>query len=151
MDLDRLRKELVAEHDAIRAQLADAERVAAALLDGRSDRSEAELREMLAQLQVAFDRHSAREQEVLVPILRQVDPAWGPERVEIMDLEHTRAHVALLQATEEAAKAITTLDLVATTGALAEELRGHMKKEERYLLDRDLLTDNPVRTTQLTD
>jgi iron-sulfur cluster repair protein YtfE (RIC family) len=151
MDLDRLRRDLMAQHAEVRRLLAEAEGAAQALLDGRSERSTADLRELLERLQSLFDHHSAQEQAVLAPILRRVDPAWGPERVEIMEREHAREHEALLEATAAAAAATTLLDLVATTGSLARELRAHMQEEERYLLDRDVLTDNPVRTRQMTD
>jgi hypothetical protein len=140
-----VRERILVEHQLLRAQLEALEElarlaglagpaVAPALFTGALD--------FVARI----GRHIALENEVLVPLLREPDFAWGELRAQGIFEEHERHLVALDALAEHA----TRRDLAAVLAALpplARALRDDMREEEATVLHPDLLKDDAVVVT----
>jgi hypothetical protein len=111
--------------------------------------AELALRHAAAAFAAAVRNHVHEEHRSLEPILATVD-AWGPQRCEQLDDQH-RCEIVAVEDSDEAAFALDSPEDLArlVRQAVAAVLRC-LRREERDILDPDLLTDNPVRTEQNT-
>lgn len=151
MKLDDVRSVLVQEHNQLRERLAVVRRLSLAIEKGtKVAESEAQLRAVLLQLRDELEAHCTREKDVLGPIIAGID-AWGTERAKLMDREHLAQHAALLNVLDEATSARGPRKLAAAAKTMARELGEHMEEEEKYLLHPEVLTDEIIKTVQLTD
>lgn len=135
-----IRAIILGEHAELRELLHEIE----ALLD-RSARDAAARRalpEHLARFNELFLRHIAHEEEILGPVLADIDN-WGPIRIEQMDAEHAeqRAQIHRLSALEPAP----------ASSAYVDEVRGFvravlvdMDAEERECLSPNVLRDDTI-------
>ena len=117
----KLLAELLAQHDELRNIMDGCEELADQF-DAGQDAALALTRE-IARLRVAFDAHNQFEEQLLRPVLRELD-AFGDVRIERMFTDHVGEHRAMrLQLGD------------ATTNALRgaiDSLRVHLEAEERY-------------------
>ncbi|MFO0598673.1 MAG: hemerythrin domain-containing protein [Myxococcaceae bacterium] len=127
MELQVVRKNLLAQHENLRRLMVEVETV----LAHHGDASAA-----VKALHDACQAHNAAEEAVLVPILRDID-AWGPERVKQLLDEHSNEHAVLLKRLDPHADRAQLRDAI---GALRE----HMANEEATNLAETLLRDDVV-------
>ncbi len=145
MELEHVRLNLLAQHEAIRRLL---DEVLELSRNSRRGKPQA-LREALAKLREAVAGHCANEEVLLRPLLATID-AWGAVRVELMDREHRAEHEVLIRELDRAITSNSPAERLAAARALSEELRSHMEEEEKHLLSPKVLTYDVVRTGQFT-
>jgi ABC-type transporter Mla subunit MlaD len=122
---------LAAQHATLREMIDRCEDLADAVDDGAGAASQ--LLHEVAQLRAAFDEHNQFEEQLLRPLLLDVD--WlGAVRVSRMVEDHVEEHRAMRQGLA----ATPTGEL---RGVLAS-LRDHLATEERYFLSRKVLRDD---------
>ncbi len=138
MNPSEIRKELLGQHEALRA-----------IMDGLRDLAgrvrlgeplDIAMHEGMVRLATALAEHNAREEELLRDLIPTAD-AWGPARVELMDETHCQEHAELedmLAAIREAP--VGFLEMM----TLFERLLEHMALEERDLLAADVLKDELI-------
>lgn len=129
----KLLAELLQQHDELRKLMDRCEELAEQLDIGKGD--PAALAREIAKLRIAFDTHNKFEEQLLRPVLREMD-AFGDVRIERMFSEHVGEHRSMrLQLGD------------ATTNALRgaiDSLRVHLAAEERYFLSSKVLRDDLV-------
>jgi hypothetical protein len=128
----RVLSELVAQHAALRAMMDRCEQLADAL--GTRGDDATELAREVENLRTAFAAHNAFEEQVLRPVLLEMD-AFGDVRIDRMVGDHVEEHRAVEQR------------LGGPTGELRDvigQLRGHLEAEERYFLSSTVLRDDTV-------
>jgi hemerythrin-like domain-containing protein len=129
----KLLAELLHQHDELRKIMDRCEELADALDAGKGDALL--LTREIAKLRVAFDAHNKFEEQLLRPVLREID-AFGDVRIERMFNEHVGEHRSMgLQLGD------------ATTNALRgaiDSLRVHLQAEERYFLSSKVLRDDVI-------
>jgi hypothetical protein len=127
----RARDTLAAQHAMLREMIGRCEDLADEVDAGTAGASQL-LREV-ARLRIAFDEHNQFEEQLLRPLLLDVD--WlGAVRVSRMVEDHVEEHRAM----RLGLAATPTGDL---RGVLAS-LRDHLATEERYFLSRKVLRDD---------
>jgi iron-sulfur cluster repair protein YtfE (RIC family) len=151
MNLDDLRRELVAEHAELKRRLLDLSKRAQGLgVQPRRHRNGsaqlAELREDFLRFAALMEAHLEREESALYPILPTLD-AWGSERARALVDEHRSEHESLLEATSKAGAQTSPGELARAVVRLAEELIAHFEEEEEVLLNPDVLTESIVRVS----
>jgi hypothetical protein len=124
--------ELSQQHEALRAIMDHCEQLADDLDRGKAQASELTLE--IAKLRVAFDAHNKFEEQLLRPVLREVD-AFGAVRIEQMIADHIDEHRAMRHHLDG-----PTAELRSTL----YELRAHLAAEERYFLSSRVLRDDLV-------
>jgi iron-sulfur cluster repair protein YtfE (RIC family) len=125
---------LSAQHDGLRDMIARCEELAGCLDNG--DLEPAQLLGEVVALRRAFDAHNQFEEQLLRPMLLDVD--WsGPVRVSRMIEDHVSEHRSMRRDLD----ATTTSEL----RAVLANLRAHLAFEERYFLTKKVLRDDLVR------
>jgi hypothetical protein len=125
--------ELLAQHDTLRDFIERCERLADEIDRGKG--APTELMREVSRLRIAFDAHNKFEEQLLRPILRDID-AFGQVRVEQMVEDHTNEHRLM----RERLGSSITGELRATL----ESLRAHLATEERYFLSSKVLRDDLI-------
>jgi hemerythrin-like domain-containing protein len=129
----KLLAELITQHDELRRIMDRCEELSDQLDMGRGDAGA--LTREIVTLRHAFDAHNKFEEQLLRPVLRDLD-AFGDVRIERMFRDHVGEHRAMrLQLGD------------ATTNALRaaiDSLRVHLQAEERYFLSSRVLHDDIV-------
>jgi hypothetical protein len=124
---------LLQQHDELRKMMDRCEDLADEIDIGKGDVGA--LTREIAKLRTAFDAHNHFEEQLLRPMLRELD-AFGDVRVERMFMDHVGEHRSMrLQLGD------------ATTNALRsaiDSLRVHLQAEERYFLSSKVLRDDLV-------
>lgn len=122
---------LAAQHAALRERIDRCDELADEVDAGAGDA--AQLLREVARLRIAFDEHNQFEEQLLRPLLLDVE--WlGAVRVSRMVEDHVEEHRAM----RVGLAATPTDDL---RGVLAS-LREHLAAEERYFLSRKVLRDD---------
>jgi len=129
----KLLAELIAQHDELRRIMDRCEELADQLDLGKCDAGT--LTREIAKLRIAFDAHNKFEEQLLRPVLRELD-AFGDVRIERMFSDHVGEHRAMRLQLGDA----TTNALRATI----DNLRVHLQAEERYFLSSKVLRDDVV-------
>jgi len=129
----KLLTELTKQHDAIRAIMDHCEQLADELDDGRGDPSQ--LTREVAKLRLAFDAHNKFEEQLLRPVLREID-AFGDVRIDRMIADHIGEHHAVREQLGEGPTAMLR--------SAIDTLRVHLQAEERYFLSSKVLRDDLV-------
>jgi iron-sulfur cluster repair protein YtfE (RIC family) len=140
MERDELRERLLAQHRQLRGLLQNVHEHTERIRAGGGAPAVDGLRNVLRDLRDSTVAHLAEEDACLRPLLPDID-AWGPQRMALMEKEHVAEHQALLRAIEAAAVARTTEELVDAADKSAREFAQHIDVEERFLLNRELLSD----------
>lgn len=115
------------QHDELRAILDRCDQLA-----GDLPTDDAALAEEVARLRAAFARHNAYEEQLLRPLLAEIDP-FAAARIDRMIADHVDEH-----------RHVTHRLAVLETDTLhdvIETLRAHLDAEERYLLSSRVLHD----------
>jgi iron-sulfur cluster repair protein YtfE (RIC family) len=94
----------------------------------RDERQRPAIRDVLSQLSSEVERHFQYEEEVIVPLLRDVD-AWGPVRVERLVQEHAEQRSVLVALTEDAQDDVRNLE------DLADEIVWFFQRFEREMTE----------------
>ena len=129
----KLLAELLRQHDELRSTMDRCEELADDVDIGKGD--VLELADAVTRLRVAFDIHNKFEEQLLRPMLREID-AFGEVRVDRMFNEHVDEH-----------RAMRTQLGTSTTKILRDaidSLRVHLQAEERYFLSSRVLRDDLV-------
>jgi hypothetical protein len=129
----KLLAELLHQHDGLRAIMDRCEELADQLDLGQGDPGA--LAREVAKLRIAFDTHNKFEEQLLRPVLREID-AFGDVRVERMFSDHVAEHRTMRLSLGDG-----------TTNALRgaiDSLRVHLQAEERYFLSSKVLRDDLV-------
>jgi iron-sulfur cluster repair protein YtfE (RIC family) len=135
-----IRAIILDEHGALRSRLNEIE---ADLVRTATDAAAlGRLQEQLQRFYELFLRHIAREEEILKPVLRDIDN-WGPYRIERMDEEHVeqRRTIAALS------RLVPDPDPSSYTETICDfirDLRLDMDAEERDFLSKDVLRDDSI-------
>src|SRR4051812_38151516 len=129
MEPNKLIVELVKQHDALRALMDHCDQLADELEAGRGD--PVVLTREVANLRAAFDAHNRFEEQLLRPVLREMD-AFNSVRVERMVADHLREHRAVRAQLGDGTTAMLR-DAI-------DQLRVHLQAEERYFLTSRVLT-----------
>lgn len=130
VDPDILLDALVEQHDALRAMIDGCDKLADELEPGLGDPQE--LTRAVARLRVAFDAHNKFEEQLLRPMLRQLD-ASGEVRIERMVAEHIDEHRAVRERLADGPLGLLRDAL--------DQMRLHLQAEERYFLASRVLSD----------
>ena len=133
MHPSKLLTELMKQHDALRTIMDDCEQLADELDAGRGDPSQ--LTRAVAKLRLAFDAHNKFEEQLLRPVLREID-AFGDVRIDRMIADHIGEHRTVREGLGDGPTAILR-------GAI-DNLRVHLQAEERYFLSSKVLRDDLV-------
>lgn len=133
MHPSKLLTELMKQHDALRSIIDRCEAMADDLDEGRGDPSQ--LTREVAKLRLAFDAHNKFEEQLLRPVLRELD-AFGDVRIDRMIADHIGEHHAVREQLGEGPTAILR--------AAIDTLRVHLQAEERYFLSSKVLRDDLV-------
>jgi hypothetical protein len=130
MDAEAVRKQLLVQHDLIRAHLAECMSLARRMRTGEA--LAGQLDAALSRLRLAFSEHNRAETELMHRLLLHDTPGRatrGTLLVERMLEEHVAEHIALGELLEGASPMVA-----ATMDDLAYELDAHMAAEERTFL-----------------
>ena len=133
MHPSKLLSELMKQHDALRAMMDHCDALADALDEGRGDASQ--LTREVAKLRLAFDAHNKFEEQLLRPVLREID-AFGEVRIERMVADHIGEHHAVREQLGDGPTAMLR--------SAIDQLRVHLQAEERYFLSSKVLRDDLV-------
>ena len=133
MHPSKLLTELMKQHEAIRAIMDRCEALADELDDGRGDPSQ--LTREVAKLRLAFDAHNRFEEQLLRPVLREID-AFGDVRIDRMIADHIGEHHAVREQLGDGPTAMLR--------SAIDTLRVHLQAEERYFLSSKVLRDDLV-------
>jgi len=126
-------EQLIAQHDELRAIMDRCEELADRLDAGEGN--PLALTREVAKLRLAFDAHNKFEEQLLRPVLHEMD-AFGDVRIDRMFSEHVDEHRSMRQQLGDP-----------TTNALRaviDKLRVHLQAEERYFLSSKVLRDDVV-------
>jgi len=140
-----IRARVLDEHVQIRAMLAELESIAGRALD-RDAHGGAQLRVKVLELYARLDAHMALEDALLYPAICDAD-AWGDLRGERMKEEHARQRAVLSQLADREWRA-DTATMADAVRRLARDIREDMCKEEREMLNPELLRDDVVSIAQ---
>jgi len=132
MEPSKALRELFDQHEALRVSMDDCEQLADEVDQGRGDVRT--LIDEVAKLRVAFGEHNRFEEQVLRPILRELD-AFGDVRIEHMFADHVEEHRALTRSLDGP---------TAELRAALYQLRAHLVAEERYFLSARVLHDDVI-------
>jgi hypothetical protein len=141
-----LRTRILADHVVLRAQLGELEKLAARARTGDA-RAQAELRPASLSLVSAITRHILLENNELVPLVRELDFAWGELRAQAILREHEH-HLAALRWIVDATEQETVADLAEAITPLNRSLRQDMAEEEETLLRPDFLKDDTISVSE---
>ena len=133
MHPSKLLTELMKQHDALRAIIDRCEAMADELDEGRGDPSQ--LTREVAKLRLAFDAHNRFEEQLLRPVLREMD-AFGDVRIDRMIADHVGEHHAVREQLGDGPTAMLR--------SAIDTLRVHLQAEERYFLSSKVLRDDLV-------
>jgi hypothetical protein len=125
--------ELNAQHDALRGMMERCEELADELDAGRCGPTQ--LTREVARLRLAFDAHNTFEEQLLRPVLKEVD-AFSAVRIDKMVEDHVGEHRAM--------RAGLGSNETRVLRDVIETLRAHLEAEERYLLTARVLRDDVV-------
>ena len=126
-------EQLIAQHDELRGIMDRCEELADRLDSGEGN--PLALTREVAKLRLAFDAHNKFEEQLLRPVLNEMD-AFGSVRIDRMFSEHVDEHRSMRQQLGDP-----------TTNALRgviDSLRVHLQAEERYFLSSKVLRDDVV-------
>jgi hypothetical protein len=121
------------QHDALREMIDHCESLADELDAGRGDPSH--LTHEVAKLRIAFDAHNKFEEQLLRPVLREMD-AFGDVRIDRMVADHVGEHHAVREQLGDGPTAMLR--------SAIDHLRVHLQAEERYFLSSKVLRDDLV-------
>lgn len=128
MELNAVRKTLVAQHAQLRSLMTAVE---SAMELQPADAAEVGRR--VVALRDAVLAHNTAEEATLGPILRDLD-AWGPEHVKQMLDDHHAEHRVISEKLKNGVKPAAVREVIA-------HLRGHMLHEEESILSEALLQE----------
>lgn len=129
----KLLQELMRQHDGLRAIMDRCEELADELDAGKG--TALALTREVAKLRLAFDAHNRYEEQLLRPVLSELD-SLGDVRVERMFSDHVSEHRAMhLQLGDPTTNALRSV---------IDSLRVHLQAEERYFLSSKALRDDVV-------
>lgn len=128
MELNAVRKTLVAQHAQLRSLMTAVE---SAMELQPADAAEVGRR--VVALRDAVLTHNTAEEATLGPILRDLD-AWGPEHVKQMLDDHHAEHRVISEKLKNGVKPAAVREVIA-------HLRGHMLHEEESILSEALLQE----------
>lgn len=126
-------EQLIAQHDELRAIMDRCEELADRLDAGEGN--PLALTREIAKLRLAFDAHNKFEEQLLRPVLHEMD-AFGDVRIDRMFSEHVSEHRSMRAQLGDP-----------TTNALRgviDSLRVHLQAEERYFLSSKVLRDDVI-------
>lgn len=136
-----IRNRVLEDHRRIRAMLIQID-TARRHLGHRAPDALEETRKQVRHLVAVFQHHLALEEQMLAPCVAQID-AWGPVRVERMLREHREQRLLLKAIASDIADDTRTSEELADELAwLVDTLLRDMEREEKDLLDEDLLRDD---------
>jgi hemerythrin len=104
---DEVRKRLATDHAMLHSLCGAL--IAVARAAERDEMQRSAIRDVLDQLCHAVERHFQFEEEVIVPLLREVD-AWGPVRVERLATAHEEQRLVLVALVEDAQDGVRNVD-----------------------------------------
>lgn len=128
----QLLEALLQQHDMLRTMMDRCEQLADQLDAGLVQ--PAELTREVAKLRVAFDAHNRFEEQLLRPVLHELD-AFADVRIERMVDDHVHEHRSIRNHLDG-----PTAEL---RGSLYE-LRAHLAAEERYFVTSRVLRDDVI-------
>jgi iron-sulfur cluster repair protein YtfE (RIC family) len=140
MDRTTVRNRLLAQHERIRADVAECRGFAQRMRDGEPVTADLEL--ALARLRTDFDDHNRTETGLLLPLLLHDSEGRGTRGTRLAERmleEHAAEHAAFWARLLGPPAAIAT-----RMDELAEELDAHMAAEERTFLSPVLLRDDEL-------
>lgn len=110
----------------------------------RDERQGPAIRDVLSQLCSEVERHFQYQEEVIVPLLRDVD-AWGPVRVEHLFQHHAEQRSVLVALAEDARDGIRTVeDLADEVVSFFRRFEQEMAEEEARLLSAESIGAEPA-------
>jgi hypothetical protein len=129
----KLLEELMRQHDGLRAIMDRCDELADELDAGRG--TAIALTREVAKLRLAFDAHNKFEEQLLRPVLSELD-GLGDVRVERMFSDHVGEHRAMhMQLGDPTTNALR---------GVIDSLRVHLQAEERYFRSSKALRDDGV-------
>ncbi len=143
MNHEERRQTLHAQHQQLRAVIAEVRQAALEVLGAESEDS-SELRDRVGRLREDLERHLSLEEALLEPVLERID-AWGPIRLELLRTEHAHQRAVLSLLRSDRAAAIPPLQLARRVLGLLDDISADMDAEDRDLLDARVLRDDPIQ------
>lgn len=134
----QIRATILEEHERLRERMRELE----ASLEGSTGRASSSFPQALRVFLGEFLKHIAHEEELLRPVLSQVD-AWARLRVESLDREHEEQRQKLSELAQMDPSADPPAFLARVREAL-EWIRLDMAGEEKNLLTPELLRDDII-------
>jgi iron-sulfur cluster repair protein YtfE (RIC family) len=137
-----------AQHAGLRSLCGEIDALLARVRHGDAQ-AERALREHCRALYQCLLRHVAFEDAIISPALRQTD-GFGPERADELLHEHEGHRRLLRYAMSSFDEPRASVALLQTLPPLLESLRAGIAREERDLLDADVLPDDAVVAQTVT-
>jgi hemerythrin-like domain-containing protein len=137
-----VRRRLAADHALLRSLTRAL--IAVTRAAKRDEKHRAVIRDVLGQLCTEVERHFEYEEEVIVPLLREVD-AWGQVRVEQLHAEHAEQRSVLVALAEDAQDGVRNMeDLAEEIVWFFQRFEQEMADEEERLLSAEALGAEPI-------
>lgn len=143
MTYEERRQTLHAQHQQLRATIAEVRQAALEVL-GRETDDCSELRALVGGLRDEMERHLATEEALLEPILERID-AWGPVRLDLLRAEHAHQRAVLSLLRSDRAAALPPPQLARRVLGLLDDIGADMDAEDRDLLDPRVLRDDLIQ------
>ena len=142
IDTSEVRQRVAADHALLRSLSRALIALSRACEHDESQRKV--IRDVLEQLCCELERHFQYEEEVIHPLMREVD-AWGPARVEQRCKEHEQQRAVLVALAEDAEDGARNIDdLTEEMVWFFQRFEQEMEEEEHRLLDAEALGAEPV-------
>ncbi|MBN9166244.1 MAG: hemerythrin domain-containing protein [Myxococcales bacterium] len=136
-----IRKRISSDHAVLRSLCRAL--IAVARAAERDEKHRPVIRDVLGQLCTEVERHFQYEEEVIVPLMREVD-AWGPVRVERLFQEHAEQRSVLVALVEDAEDGVRNVeDLADEVVWFFQRFEQDMADEEERLLNAEALGAEP--------
>ncbi len=126
-----VRQIILNEHNAIRKQLQDLEKLS-------NSKDLAALKQAIGNFQKTFREHLQHEEAILWPVIKTVD-SWGPVRLAEMNKEHSEQREMI-----EALSNLKQENITKIIKELVGNLTDDMASEEKEFLNPELLRDDVV-------
>jgi hypothetical protein len=144
--LDQIRNTLQAQHVLLRKLVAEL-RSAASMAVADVPREDGLLRKLMEdaveRLRGALEVHLFDEERLLGPVLLRAD-AWGPQRLELMEAEHSHQRATLTLLRPEHIRSLELRPLARRAWELSAAILVDMEMEERDVLDPNVLRDDVI-------
>ncbi len=139
---DDVRQRIAGDHSILRSLIRAL--IAVTRAAEHDEKQRPAIRDVLHQLSTEVERHFRYEEELIVPLLREVD-AWGPARAERFCREHEEQRAVLCALASDAEDGVREVDDLADEIVwFFQRFEQDMAEEEQRLLSAEVIGAEPI-------